>query len=250
MRTKNFILIITLALIACFILSGNVEAQTRHKLVKEGNEKFRDKEYDEAIARYHMAEDKGESGIIDFNLGNSFYKSGNIGRASEVYMKALNDTNSTVRAQAFYNLGNALLDSGLTDMAVKSYINSLRLNPKDMEAKQNLEYALRQLQQQKQQQQNDDKSDQKKQDQQQQQQDQQQNQDKQKQDEQQQQQQQDRQKQEEQQQQQQQAQEQEVQMSKEDAMKLLQALENDEKEVQKKVVQKQMEGRKSKGKNW
>lgn len=225
-----------------------LHSQTRRNLVKEGNKKYQKGEYDEAIARYHTAQRKGNLPVIDFNLGNAHYKSGDLEQAANEYLKTLNDTSATLRSQSLYNLGNALLKAGQPDKAVDAYINSLKLNPKDIDTKQNLEYALRMMQQQQQQnQQNQENQDQdnKQQDQQKQQQQEQKQEDQEKQ---QQPQQQKEEKQE--QKEQQQSQQREVQMSKEDALKLLNALQDDEKEAQKKVVQKQMEGKRSKGKNW
>jgi tetratricopeptide (TPR) repeat protein len=243
---KNIFIPVTIA--GIFLSFAPTLAQTRHNLVKDGNKEYEKGEYDEAIARYHTAQRKGNLPEIDFNLGNAHYKSGNLERAAEEYLKTLNDTSATLRSKSLYNLGNALLKAGQPDKAVEAYINSLKLNPEDINTKQNLEYALRMMQQQQQQQ----KEEQENQDQNQEQNEQQQEQQNQEQKENQEQQQNEQQQEQEQKEQQQrQKEQQEVeQMSEEDALQLLNALQDDEKEVQKKVIQKQMEGKKSKGKNW
>lgn len=239
-------IIISCLLIAALVVS-TASGQTRHKLVKEGNRLYAEGKYDEAIARYRLAETRGALPQIDFNLGDAHYKSGNLERAAEVYFKTLNDSDTVLRANALHNLGNAFFDSGEYDKSVGAYINSLRLNPSDIETKQNLEYVRRMLQQQQQQQKQD--GDEKKkgdsQDQQQQQQNQKQQEEQDQQDQQQQQDQS-----EQNQTEQQQAEPQKLEMSKEDALKILNALQNDEKAVQKKVLRKQFVGRKSKGKKW
>ncbi len=76
-----------------------------------------------------------------------------------------------LQGSAWYNLGNALFGTGKYKDAAEAYVQTLRINPADREAKQNLELALRKLQQQQKQpasgggqndqQQKDDKSPQK-----------------------------------------------------------------------------------------
>ena len=60
---------------------------------------------------------------------------------------------SRTRADAAYNIGNAWLKAQQPQKAIQSYVDGLKLNPDDQEAKYNLSAALRMLQQQQQQQQ-------------------------------------------------------------------------------------------------
>ena len=212
--------------------AGTANSGTRHQLVKQGNKLYADSSYGEAIAKFLEAKAKGPSPIIDYNLGNAHYRSASFDRAAEIYFNSANEASTEIRAKAFHNLGNTLMNAGEFDKAVQAYINSLKINPVDMETKQNLEFALRAMQQQEQKQEQQD------------------NQDKQdSQDQKQDQQQQEQQKQDKKQEQQQQEQSQQ-EMSKEDAMKILQALENDEKEVLKEVQKLKVAGAKSKKNNW
>jgi tetratricopeptide (TPR) repeat protein len=121
-------------------------------------------------------------------------------------------------SKIYYNLGNSLLQSGKVAESIEAYKNALRNNPDDIEAKHNLAWAMRLLQQQQQQQQQNQNQDNK--DQQNQQNQQNKDQDK----------------------QQQQKQQQDQQMDKisqEDANRLLEALQQDEKQLQEKL-KKQM----------
>jgi tetratricopeptide (TPR) repeat protein len=232
--------IITCLLIILFILvlDADLSAQTRHRLVKQGNKLYDKGVFDQALAKYKRAEAKGSSPEISFNLGDALYKSGNHKGALPEFFKSLNTDDKTSQAKSFYNLGNAFFQTGEYDKAIAAYINSLRLKPDDLQTKQNLEYTLRMMQQQQQQQKQEQKDQDKQQKQQQDQQ-------------QQQQQQQQSQQQEKQEQPQNQPQPaQKIEMSKEDAEKILDALKNDEKAVQKKVLQRQLAGRRPKAKNW
>jgi tetratricopeptide (TPR) repeat protein len=48
-----------------------------------------------------------------------------------------------LQAQSFYNIGNCQFKQGQLDQAIESYTASLLLNPKDRDAKQNLEFCLK-----------------------------------------------------------------------------------------------------------
>jgi len=234
-------------LIICVLNALTAQGGTRHGLVKQGNKLYGEEKFGDAIAKYLEAYQKGQLPLLDYNLGNAHFKSGALDKAAESYFKSLNNASPELKAKAMHNIGNALLQSGKAEDAVKAYINSLKLNPGDMETKQNLEYALRQMQQQQNQKDKQDKQQQKDKQNQQDQQNKQDQQQKQEQQEQQQQNQQEKQEQEQQQQAQQKPQE---QMSEQQALNILNALQNDEKQVQEKVIRQQMAGRKPKDKNW
>ena len=169
-----------------------------------------------------------------FDLGDALYKQQRFDEAVQNYQNALTKTNAPkIQAQLHHNIGNAHLEQKNYQESINDYKRSLKLSPDDEETKYNLAYAekmLKQQQQQKQQQNKQNKNDKNQQkDQQKKQQDKDQ-QDKNKQDQQKQDQQQQKQKQ----------QQQEKQMSRADAERILDALKNDEKNVQKQLHKKQV----------
>lgn len=142
------------------------------------------------------------------------------------------------KSKVYHNIGNALLKSEKLKEGVEAYKNALKLNPDDLETKYNLSYALNKMKQQQQQQdQNKDNKDQNKdknKDQQQQQdQNKDQNKDQQNKDQQ-------NQDQKEQQQNQQQQQQPKDQISKEEAQRILEALKNNEADLQKELRKKKV----------
>ena len=217
------------ALIALVIAGlSPAPGQSVRSLVNGGNDLYKEQKYTDAEVNYRKALEK-EKELLEghFNLGNALYKQGKFGEAAKEYENAIQRSeDARVRADAYYNIGNALLKGQDYQSAIKAYIEALKRNPEDAEAKHNLSYALRMLQQQQQQQKqnkNDKQQQNKKQDQQQQQpQNQQQQNQKQQQ-----------------QQQQQQAQRQDRQISKADAERILEVLKNNEREVQKKLRARQ-----------
>jgi tetratricopeptide (TPR) repeat protein len=177
-----------------------------------------------------------------FNLGDALYKQKKYDEAGKQFLDNSNVTmNNRKKSNSFYNLGNSMLNNSKIEESIEAYKNSLKLNPNNPEAKYNLAYAqdlLKQQQKQQQQQnQNKNNKDNKKDDQKK---DQDQNQDKKQNNNKNQ-----NQKQDQQQQQQQQG------ISKEDAQRLLDAIANDEKNVQEKVkLAKAMKDKVRILKNW
>ena len=182
------------------------------------NSEYDDKKYPESETTYRRALDENyESRDAVFIIGDALYKQKKYEDAAKQFIENHNiNEGKGKKSESLYNLGNSLLMANKLQESIDAYKGSLRLNPKNPEAKYNLAYAqdlLKQQQQQQQQQQNDkNKQDQNKEDQSknndQQQKTQQQN---------------------------QQQQEKQQGISREDAERVLNALENDEKNVQEKV---------------
>lgn len=255
MKTKNIILSVLLV-----TLSFLGYAQKERKHIRQGN-----REYEKAVidslttdtVRYQNAEVDYRKALEEdpnnwdasYNLANAMFRQGKYEEASRQYQAVAGMQNDEKEklAKAFHNLGNSFLQTNKLSEAVEAYKNSLRNNPNDFDTKYNLAWAQDKLkQQQQQQQQNQDQENQENQDQEQENKD---KQDQEKQDQQDQQQQ--NQDQQQQQQQQQQEQQKENQISKEDAMRILEALQNDEKEVQEKVQkQKVQPKRRTTQKDW
>ncbi len=125
--------------------------------LREGNNKYLAGDYTEAKRRYDkiIAEeekfDRKKEAI--FNSGNALYRMKKFEDAENDYRKiAENATlDPTLRADAFYNIGNGYFTrakdaqgeqkEALLKDAIKHYKESLKLNPNDLQAKQNLEFA-------------------------------------------------------------------------------------------------------------
>ena len=73
----------------------------------------------------------------------------------EAYRRAIESGDPELASAAWYNLGNALYRQQQLERALEAYKQALRLNPRDGDAKHNLERVLDQMQQQQQPQQGD-----------------------------------------------------------------------------------------------
>jgi len=135
---------------------------------EEGNRLYRQKKYDEALKRYTEAQKEApDAPQLHYNLGNVLFRKGDLEKAGNEYRRALDSADPGLDPRAIYNLGNTFFTQQQYKDAVAAYQRTLRLNPSDPDAKRNLELALmRMKQQQKQQQQGGDKKDQEKQEQQ------------------------------------------------------------------------------------
>jgi len=215
-------------LLAMLWFSGSLFAQGERKFVRQGNREFQKEKYSESEISYRRALDKNKgSADAVFNTGDALYKQEKYEDAGKQFTEShrMNEDREK-KASSMYNLGNSLLKSGKLKESIEAYKNSLRLDPGNMEAKYNLAFAQDRLKEQEQQQQQNQQNQDQNKDQKNQEQDQNkdQNQDQEKKDDQKENEKQD-----------QQQSEQQQSMSREDAERLLNAIANDEKEVQEKV---------------
>lgn len=225
-----------LLIISACVAIGSYAQRTDRDFVRRGNKLYADSLFVKAEVEYRRALDVNPQSMeAMYNLGNSLLAQQKAEEAMKQYQAAASliptggrniavaDEDKMKLAQIYHNMGVLLQSSQQLDACIEAYKSALRNNPRDHETRYNLTLAMKQLQQQQQeQQQNQD----------------QQNQDQQKEEEKQEQEQQNQQNQQEQEQQQQEQQQQpqeQQDMSKENAEQMLNAIMQDEKEIQEKV---------------
>lgn len=215
-------------------------AQQERKFIREGNELFEKQDFEKAEVEYRKAADKKANSFeAAFNMADALYKQKKYDEALEQFSAlAKQETDKERLGEIYHNIGNTLLAMEKTDESIEAYKNSLRNRPASEQTKYNLEFARHKQQQDQQNQdqnkdqQNKDQQDQNKDQQNKDRQDQnkdQQNKNDQNKD-----------------QQQQHPQQQQGKISKEDAERLLEALQNDEKNVQEKVQKQKAQEQKAK----
>ena len=125
--------------------TSEVFASARSKN-EEGNRLYRGKKYPEALKKYTEAQlEAPDSPQLHYNLGNVFYRQGEVEKAREEYRRALAAADRSLDPKAVYNLGNTFLSQEQYPEAVGAYQRALKLDPGDFDAKRNLELALLRL---------------------------------------------------------------------------------------------------------
>ena len=130
--------------------------QNERKVIREGMKAYKDGEYSEAEVQFRRAEDiNQESYEAEFNTGAALYNQEKYDETVKQYESLLNRTDDGQKtAQIWHNIGNSLLEAGQYAPSVEAYKNSLRKNPGDDETRYNLAYAQKMLKDQQKQQQN------------------------------------------------------------------------------------------------
>ena len=211
------------------------QQKTDRDYLRSGNKLYNDSLFIKAEVDYRKAlEINPKSTDAMFNLANALLMQQKAKEAMEQYESVSKiEKDKDKLAQIYHNMGVILQSSKQLPQCIEAYKESLRNNPKDDETRYNLALAQKQLKDQQQDQQNQDQQQQQQQKQEQEKQDQ--NKDQQEQD----------QKDQQQQQNQQQQQPNKNEMSKENAQQLLNAIMQDEKNVQDKVKKQiQIQGKK------
>ena len=151
-----------IAMLLLFTLCTNLSiAQTTTSTIKTGNEAYKKQQYSDAASMYGKAVTVEPGNITaTYNLGNALFKLEKPDSAINEYDKTITTTkDNIVKSKAYYNKGVSFQKQKKLPDCIEAYKNALKISPDDEEARQNLERALKQMNQQKQQ----DKQDQKKQ---------------------------------------------------------------------------------------
>ncbi len=213
------------------IVSVHAQQKTDRDYLRSGNKLYNDSLFIKAEVDYRKALDiNPKSTDAMFNLGNALLMQQKVKEAMEQYESVSKvEKDKSKLAEIYHNMGVILQSAKQYPQCIEAYKESLRNNPKDDETRYNLALAQKML---KDQQQNQQNQDQQQQQQEQKEDKQEQNQDQQEQDQ-------------KNQQQQQQQQQNKNEMSKENAQQLLNAVMQDEKNVQEKVKKQiQIQGKK------
>jgi len=128
------------------ILNELVFAQDS-EIIQKGNNFYRQQQYDQAAAQYQQAlQSSPANKIAKFNLANALIRQNKVQEADNL-LSTLNvpDNNSALRSAATYNEGVIFSQQKKLEESIEMYKETLRLNPNDQEARENLQKALLEL---------------------------------------------------------------------------------------------------------
>ena len=149
---------LTFILLALACACG-LRAQEVDRSLRKGNSAYEKGDLKNAITDYSGAA-KDERGM--FNLGNAYYRQDSVALAQRTYENAASMAKGApAQARAYHNLGNSWMRQGKYQEAVNAYKEALKRTPGDGDTRYNLAYAQKKLAQQQQQQKKDQNKDQK-----------------------------------------------------------------------------------------
>jgi len=139
---RSFIIIIF-----SLVTAQSLFSQVEKKDMRLGNRLYGKDKFLDSEVRYRKALEKNPNSVdAMFNLGDALYKQGKHEEAAKLFNSALPLVKPKEQreklANTLYNLGNSLVKADKLEEGIQAYKNSLRANPKDMDAKYNLAYAL------------------------------------------------------------------------------------------------------------
>lgn len=161
--------LLTSVLLLAAVMSVSAESKgstTRHErnFIVEGNKLYKEERYAEAEVAYRKAlQENAMNEIAQFNLAASLLRQGSASgetqqEATRILQNLTRDAeNISIAENAFYNLGNIAFNSQDYAKSIELYKNSLRRNPDNDKARENLRLAQKRLEEQ-QNQSDDDKN--------------------------------------------------------------------------------------------
>jgi len=136
---------IKVGMVLYFLLKANdIKAQTTNTLLRKGNKEYSKEKFNNATESYSKALQLATKDVrANFNQGDALFKLNQLDKAKEHFTIVTNtSTNTDIKAKAHYNIGNILYKQEKWEESAKAYKQSLKLNPKDEQAKYNLMMAL------------------------------------------------------------------------------------------------------------
>jgi tetratricopeptide (TPR) repeat protein len=111
---------------------------------RKAERKMRAGDLKSALRHYEMARLRDpDNPALDYNVGNVLHLDTRFDEAVVEYAKVLERSDGNLAQMTHYNVGNTFYRAGDLEKAERSYVNALLENPYDVDAKYNLEMALK-----------------------------------------------------------------------------------------------------------
>ncbi len=136
--------------------SKNADVEKGNAAMKAGKVEDALGHYDKAVAK--LPQDAG----AHFDRGAALYALSRFDEAGQAFLRATQSADAGLKANAFFNLGNAFSKKDKWKEAIEAYKRTLALRPEDQAAKWNLEVALAKKKEEEKKQQDDKNKDDKK----------------------------------------------------------------------------------------
>jgi Ca-activated chloride channel family protein len=116
------------------------------RLTEEGQGEYARGNHPAALSAFERAAGtRPEDPAVRFNMADGLYKNGRYDEAEPLFRSLAGDPKSPLAAPSRFNLGNTLFQKQEYQRAIQAYREALRLTPGNEDARRNLELALRAL---------------------------------------------------------------------------------------------------------
>ncbi len=121
-------------------------AESIYSKIHKGETLYEEKKYDEALTEFLDAQVERPGDILlKYNIGNTHFQMRNFTEAEEAFMSVANSYDPALQQSAYYNLGNCAYRQGKLEEAVNHYKHALELNSEDEDARFNLEFVRQEI---------------------------------------------------------------------------------------------------------
>lgn len=159
LRKRRFPFIVIVPFIALMMSPGSALAGAGGD-VRTGIERYNAGDYKPALELFLKAQtDAPETPEAAFDVGDAQYKSGDYEGAMKSWTAAARNAKDDLKARAVYNMGNAAYRMDKLEDAVKHYEEALKIKKDDEDARRNLEFVKRKIEQKKEEQKKHDSQD-------------------------------------------------------------------------------------------
>jgi len=135
-------------------------AQKENALIRSGNRYYKEKQMDQSQKAYQEAVRQAPNNpTANYNLGNTQFRKNNYADAAKSYDASIgNSADSAMREKGLYNKGVAMVKQQKLQESIDAWKDALKIDPSDVEARENLQKALLELKKQQSQQKKDQKN--------------------------------------------------------------------------------------------
>ncbi|AEW02914.1 hypothetical protein A4D02_02685 [Niastella koreensis] len=121
-----------------------VKAQEENGAIREGNKLYHNRQFDKAMPAYQKAIAENPKNLTArYNLANARFRTGNMPDAEKAYDDLIdNTTEDKYKEKGYYNKGVTLTKQQKLQESIDAYKDALKLDPKDEDARFNLQKAL------------------------------------------------------------------------------------------------------------
>lgn len=137
---KHTLLIVMLGFAGCLPSA----AQDTNNMIQSANDMYKQQQYEKAELAYDKVLERDRYNVIaKFNQANTYFRRSKKDDAVKAFDYLTSDgRDNNLREKAFYNKGVVLTRQEKLEESIEAYKNSLRLNPADTLARENLQKAM------------------------------------------------------------------------------------------------------------